>query len=100
MILYNITINIDTHIEKEWLVWMKETHIPAVLKAGKFVDHKIFRIMAEEPQGTSYSVQFFARNIEDVRRYQMTQEPALQAETMARYGTQQVSFSTLLESVD
>ncbi len=100
MILYNVTVNIDKEVEEEWLQWMKQTHIPNVLNTGMFVDHKIFRIMADEPQGTSYSIQYFADSIEKLNRYQSEFAPALQAETMQNYGKHQVAFRTLLESVD
>ena len=28
MILYNITVSIDYNVHQEWLIWMKEVHIP------------------------------------------------------------------------
>ena len=34
MILYNVTVNIDTDVEEDWIEWMKETHIPEVMKTG------------------------------------------------------------------
>jgi len=100
MILYNVTINIDKEVESEWLQWMKQIHIPNVLKTGMFVDHKIYKIMADEPQGTSYSIQYFADSMEKLNNYQLHFAPALQAETLENYGKHLVSFRTLLESVD
>ena len=41
MILYNITVNIDHDIHQEWLVWMKDIHIPDVLSTGLFIENKI-----------------------------------------------------------
>lgn len=100
MILYNVTVNIDKEVEEEWLQWMKQIHIPNVLNTGMFTDHKIFRIMSDEPQGTSYSIQFFANTMEKLNRYQAEFAPALQAETMQKYGNHLVAFRTLLESVE
>ena len=48
MILYNVTINIDATIQKEWLIWMKEIHIPKVMETGCFTENKVCRILAEE----------------------------------------------------
>ena len=55
MILYNITVNIDHDINKEWLVWMKDIHIPDVLSTGLFIENKVAKIHAEE-DGTSIRV--------------------------------------------
>jgi hypothetical protein len=43
MILYNVTVSIDESVEKEWLQWMKEVHIPDVMNTGLFVSSKICR---------------------------------------------------------
>ena len=62
MILYNVTINIDYDVHDEWLDWMKNKHIPDVLKTGLFIENKICRILAEEDGGKSYSIQYFLKN--------------------------------------
>ncbi|MEQ6121362.1 DUF4286 family protein [Reichenbachiella sp. MALMAid0571] len=100
MILYNVTVNIDKEVENEWLQWMKQIHIPNVLKTGMFVDHKMYKIMADDPQGTSYSIQYFADSMEKLNKYQSEFASALQAETIQNYGRHLVAFRTVLESVD
>ena len=32
MIIYNVTVGVDKSIEADWLAWMKEVHIPDVIK--------------------------------------------------------------------
>jgi hypothetical protein len=100
MILYNVTINIDKEVEEEWLLWMKNIHIPNVMKTGMFVDNKIYRIKADEPEGTSYSIQYFAKSMKEMDRYQNEFSADMQAEVMKKYGKHLVAFRTLLESVD
>ena len=70
MILYNVTINIDYDVHDEWLDWMKNKHIPDVLKTGLFIENKICRILAEEDGGKSYSIQYFLKNMDDYYTYQ------------------------------
>ena len=48
MILYNITVSIDYDVHQEWLIWMKEVHIPDVLSTGLFLKSKIAKIDAEQ----------------------------------------------------
>ncbi|MDZ7648557.1 MAG: DUF4286 family protein [Cytophagales bacterium] len=40
MLLYNITIGIDKNIESDWIAWMKENYLPAILKTGMFSGYK------------------------------------------------------------
>lgn len=99
MILYNLTINIDKNVSVEWLNWMKEVHLPKIMKTGMFLENKIFRLLNEEDNGgITYAVQFYASSMEKIQNYQINFAPALQAEHNERYADQFVEFMTLLEA--
>lgn len=99
MFLYNITYGIDREIEVEWHDWMKEQFIPAVMKTGLFTEWKMYRVLQEDEPSVSYSVQYFARSIEDVVSFVEHIEPNLNMEFRKRYKDRHVAFRTLLESV-
>jgi len=101
MILYNVTINIDEHVQQEWLSWMQNEHIPAVMETGYFTNYKMYRILSrmEGETGHTYSIQYFASNIEDYETYRDTQAARLQEETARKFGNRFVAFRTLLEEV-
>jgi len=100
MILYNVTVNIDTAVEKEWVKWMKDTHIPNVMSTGIFVDNKFYKLLHEaEEGGVNYSVQYFAENMDKIMEYQENHAPALQAEVKEKYEGKYITFRSLLESV-
>ena len=99
MILYNVTVNIDESIEKEWLSWMKEIHIPEVMNTGCFTENKICRILAEEEGGKAYSIQYLAPNMETYIHYQTEFAPALQQSHSAKYAGKFAAFRTLLEVI-
>lgn len=98
-ILYNVTVNIDNQVHDDWLKWMKETHIPDVMRTGLFLENRICRVMVEEEQGTTYSVQYLCSSIDELKQYQEKHAPALQKEHNARYEGKFVAFRTLLEIV-
>lgn len=100
MILYNVTVNIDQQIEKEWLKWMKEIHIPEVMATKMFVENKVFKILVDEEQGTSYSFQYFANSMAEIEQYQTEFAPRLQQDHAVKYKDRFVAFHTLMESVD
>ncbi len=101
MVLYNVTVNIETVVEEEWLHWIKSTHIPNVMATGKFLESKIFKLLHDEGDGsTTYSVQFFAATVKQVNNYLETDAPALVQAHMQRYKDKHVAFRTLMEQVD
>lgn len=99
MILYNVTVNIDESIHDEWLTWMKEIHIPEVMATGCFTENKVCRILAEEEGGLSYSIQYFAPNMETYITYQTQFAPDLQVKHTKKYLGKFGAFRTLLEVV-
>jgi len=99
MIIYNVTVNIDNDVHEDWLNWMKEKHIPDVVATGCFTEGNIFRILVDEQQGTSYSIQYAANSMADIERYREQFAPELQQEHMERYKDKFVAFRTLLEKL-
>tara|TARA_B110000305_G_scaffold200411_1_gene227607 strand:+ start:279 stop:593 length:315 start_codon:yes stop_codon:yes gene_type:complete len=99
MILYNVTISIDTNVEEEWLQWMKEVHIPDVMNTGLFIDNKICRIHAEEEGGKSYSIQYLAKSWNEYNQYKDTFSQKLQQEHTLKFSGKFAAFRTILEVV-
>ncbi len=100
MLLYNVTVGIDKDSEEEWLQYMKEKHIQAVLNTGLFVGHKFYKVLHDQDDGTiSYSIQYFAKSIEDVQQYLEVFAPVLIEQHRKRFEHRHVAFRTLLEEV-
>lgn len=99
MILYSVTVSIDVDVHDAWLQWMKETHIPDVMRSGKFIESRICRIHAEEEGGKSYSFQYLANTWEDYESYQKDFAPALQKDHAEKFGGKFVAFRTVLEVI-
>jgi hypothetical protein len=100
MLLYNVTVGLDQAIEIEWVSWMKSKHIPDVLNTGMFVSAKMYKVLhdQEDQNAVSYSVQYFAKSIEDVQLYLDKFAHELREEQRQRYPNN-VAFRTLLEEV-
>ncbi len=100
MLLYNITFGIDLDIQREWLQYMREQHIPAVLRTGLFTDHKFFKVLHDQEDGSiSYSVQYFADTILQVNQYLEFFAPSIMEHHRIRFTNKHVAFQTLLEEV-
>ncbi len=101
MILYNVTVNIDSSVEKDWFSWMKTTHVPKVMSTGCFVDNKFLKLLNDDPEatGTTYAIQYFAAGIENLNDYLDNYAANLQKEALDRYPNKFVAFRTFLEEV-
>jgi hypothetical protein len=99
MIIYNVTINIENDVHDDWFKWMKAHHIPAVMKTNCFLEYKMCKVLVQEEQGTTYSIQYTAPDMATYERYKQEHAPALQKEVQERYPDKFVAFRTLLEVV-
>ena len=70
MYIYNVTVNIQEDVHDDWVEWMKNEHIPDMLKTGKFIKALMTKVLVnEEMGGITYSVQYTAKNREMLQRY-------------------------------
>jgi hypothetical protein len=100
MMLYNVTVGIDQTIEAEWVPWMKEVHIPAVLATGMFLHAKMYKVLHDNPDGSiSYSVQYFANSIVEIQAYLEQHAPRLVEAHKQKFRDKHVAFRTVLEEV-
>lgn len=100
MYIYNVTINIDESVHKEWLVWM-QSHIPEVLATGRFMSAKMTQVLVEEEMGgVTYSVQYTAKTREDLDNYYKIDAPKLRSDGMKRFADKMVAFRTELKVVE
>ncbi|MBA3665765.1 MAG: DUF4286 family protein [Bacteroidetes bacterium] len=100
MFIYNVTVNIAQEIQEEWLKWMRETHMPDVMKTGCFVDNQMLKVLFVEDEGHTYSIQYKFLEMADIEKYQKEFAPALQADYKRKFEGKYVAFRTLLEIVD
>jgi gamma-glutamylcyclotransferase (GGCT)/AIG2-like uncharacterized protein YtfP len=100
MLIYNVTINIEDDAHDEWLFWMKEQHIPDMLRTGKFLEATMCQVLIEEDMGgTTYSVQYKVKDRGTLEMYYKEDAAALRNDAMKRFGKQFVAFRTELEVV-
>ena len=99
MIIYNVTVKVDHAVATEWLAWMLEVHIPEVMNTGLFTENHVLKVLVEDSEGLTYSIQYYCKNMADYEKYRDEFAPALQAETQKKYKEHFVAFRTLLELI-
>lgn len=100
MIIYSVTVHIQPQIESEWVGWMRDIHIPDVLRTGCFTTchmHKLLDAAQEEP---AYVMQYDCRTLPDYHRYRDSFAPALQKDHGDRFAGKFRGARQLLEEID
>ena len=99
MYIYNVTINVENAIHLQWLDWMKNSHIPAMLATNKFSKALMTKVMVEEEMGgITYSVQYTTDSKQTLERYYKEDAPTLRAQGKAFEGNY-IAFRTELEVI-
>lgn len=97
MIIYNVTVSVDTEVHEMWLAWMRNTHLPEVMATGQFLGARLCRVLSEEDSGVTYAIQYTCENMEAYERYRDEHAKRLMAESEKYYGGKALAFRTLLE---
>ncbi|MGZ3884098.1 MAG: DUF4286 family protein [Bacteroidia bacterium] len=100
MYIYNVTVNVSADVHDEWLKWMRDVHIPDVMKTGCFMSNRLVKVLNVEDEGHTYSFQYTFKDMKDIERYQGEFAPALQADVKKRYADKFHAFRTLLEIIE
>jgi len=98
MIIYRVTVTVNNDIENDWLKWMKEIHIPDVMKAGYFNKWQIEKqIIPENSQdGITYIINYYANTISDYQKYSERDAPRLREEHTRKFSGKFKAFRIVL----
>jgi hypothetical protein len=101
MLIYNVTTKIDPSIHENWVNWMKNTHIPEVMRTGCFTQHHFVRILdIDDSDGPTYAVQYFMENKEQYDKYIDTHAAALRQGATMLWGPLTIGFRSLMAVVN
>ncbi|WP_346237902.1 DUF4286 family protein [Niabella insulamsoli] len=100
-LIYNVTNKLTEAIHIDWLNWMRQHHIPAVLATQCFFKATILRLKGvDDEEGPTYAIQYHAAREADYERYLMHFSTALRRETLDKWGDQLLAFRTVMEVVN
>ena len=99
MIVFNTTYLVSLEVHDMWLQWISFRYIPAMLATSFFKEPRLFKVMVEEKEGITYSLQFSAQNMEMVRQWQQQYQDEMNNDLRETFGESVVFFSTFLEEI-
>lgn len=100
MYIYNVTVNVDESIEKQWLNWMQTKHIKEILATKKFTSARLVKVLIDEQMGgVTYSVQYFAPSKEHLEAYYTEHATAFREEGLKLFADKMLAFRTELQII-
>ena len=102
MFIYNVTTHVEPSIEKQWLDWMHEEHIPQMIKTGKFTKALLLKVKTEDDDdlgGNSYATQFQCVDQSLFEAYLKEDAGILRKSAQEKFGEKILSFRTELELI-
>ncbi len=100
MYIYNITFNVEENIETEWKAFVKNTFIPEMLQTGIISSAITSKIMVDEQQGISYSIQFATKNKAELEKFKETELYPILNKLHLKFSPKMVFFATELDVID
>tara|TARA_B100000287_G_scaffold433115_1_gene494040 strand:+ start:1668 stop:1982 length:315 start_codon:yes stop_codon:yes gene_type:complete len=97
MIIYNVTVSVENSIRKDWIKWMKETHIPEVINTGCFTEAKFQRLVTDKNDENTFAIAYSCKSLQTLKKYQSHYAADLQAKHIKRYRDRALAFRTVLE---
>ncbi|GAB1308417.1 DUF4286 family protein [Urechidicola sp. KH5] len=100
MFIHNVTINVDESINEEWLNWMHDKNIPAVMETGKILSIKVCHVLVQEDMGgITYAIQYTAKTKEDIQSYLAEDAYKFKEEEMRLFNGKFGTFTTDLKVI-
>lgn len=100
MILYNVTVNLETSIHPEWLDWVQNHYLPKLMKTGAFSACKLCRLLDSPNDGFTYSIQCLCDSMPALKRYQEEHREQFNSMHANRFPDQFVSFESTMEIIE
>ena len=99
MILYSVTVSLPEHLEREWVAWQKEIHIPEVLATGFFTQHQMHKLIEPvmEVGYVTYNILYRLDSLTALNTYREQFAPGLQRKHLERFGDQVFAVRAVME---
>ena len=100
MIIYNVTIKVEHSILTDWLIWLKEEHIPDIISTGYFTHAVIFHLLeADDIEGITYAVQYHAESKALYNRYIEQFSDEMRKKGIDKWGNKFIAFRSVMQLV-
>ena len=98
MIIYSITYNVEADLECEWMDWIKEIHIPRIMRSRRFTRYTLQQLIDPVEEGKKvFNLQFHAEKSGDLDQFLLEDAEIYLGAHDQRFGEQVYAFDTIME---
>lgn len=99
MIIYNETFVVEEAVHQQWLQWMKDEHIPAVLQTGCFEAHKVLAVLDSPNEGVTYCIQYLTPDMNLYHEFMTQHAQQLHVRHHQQFENRYVLFNSLMQEL-
>ena len=86
MIVYKVIIQIEKKIEKVWLKWMYDVHIPEIMDLKIFYKSRLYRIIKiKEEEFSSFCIEYYCHSEDQYNIYKEKYSKDLQIKHLEKF---------------
>lgn len=100
MILYNITVIVDSDLEVEFREWAHRVFLPQLAIKQLFKSLSLLKVLDSPNEGATFSLQLIAANEESIKEFQDNHLPTLHNKTQESVWSNKIFlFETKMEYI-
>ena len=100
MVLVNETFSVDINHSDDWIKWIQEQYIPALVESKLLENCILSRVQNSQIQGAeSFALQFVVTNESKLTIWKENLDPELKQKLNAKFAGRYASFQTFLNII-
>lgn len=99
-VIYNVTVKVQSSIANDWIKWLLEEHIPAIMQTGCFTTHRVVQLLeTDDSEGPTYAIQYHANSISDYQRYIDEHAAHFRQDSIGKWGDRFIAFRSIMQVI-
>ena len=100
MIIYNVTVKVESDIAMAWLDWMQKEHVPDMIATGCFTHANILHLFeSDDDEGVTYAIQYHALNLQSYQKYLDEYASVLRKKAQEKWGDHFIAFRSVMKII-
>lgn len=106
MFLYNTTFSVMPKVEKEFLIWMRCEVLPSMMRKTEENEKEegnpcpcLYKIEANDPDNMAYAMHLMFESRGAMDDYRKNEAIEMRQDMIERFGSDVLTFSTLMEKI-
>ena len=101
MIIYNVTVKVETPVAEAWLDWLQKEHIPEVIETGCFTHTSILHLFEQDDEeSVTYAIQYHAPGMENYEKYINDHAPEMRRKGIEKWGDKFIAYRTVMKKIN